>query len=147
MARRRSRGKKYQMGGRMCGGPGQPSCNGRSGYRRGGRVNSRRRGRRFQAGGHTHGNHTHLAQRATETFGGPNYDWGHKHMIINYSHQTSASHDITPGRHYHNSGVGSVPQRQRGGRINYRLQNGGRANGRLDGRTRSQRIDNKGRRR
>ena len=68
-------------------------------------------------------------------------------MIINYSHQTSASHDITPGRHYHNSGVGSVPQRQRGGRINYRLQNGGRANETSDRRTKTQKYDNKGRKR
>ena len=36
---------------------------------------------------------------------------------------------------------------QRGGRVNRRMQAGGRANGRLDNKTKSQKIDNKGRKR
>ena len=182
--RRRSR-RKYQMGGRSCGGPGQPPCSSeRGGYRRGGRVNSRRRGRRFQAGGHAHNvGHSHaIRDMNTQRWSDAPIDYSHYHKIENnvewgqeqgqqnshgnfgytgliatgsynqdYWGNERTFHIPAGGSHRHTlSGPGNVSgigSRRNGGRINYRMQEGGRAGGGLDNKRKTQKIDNKGRKR
>jgi len=96
-------------------------------WQRGGKLRRQRGGtprrtRRYQQGGtHGHNNHTHPYQSHNNWTNGPwdaPYVTDHKHGISpsTYASYTSGSMNMGTGRHNHGSGIGSVPQRQRGGR-------------------------------
>ena len=128
-------GRKMPGGGRTCGGMGQPPCPG-GGYRKGGRPAPRKmarggrtrpaprgRGRRFQAGGHSHNiGHSHT----TSAHGEMHYPQ------MDYL-TASGSFDVTNGSHQHPGGIPGpnrrplIPGRKRGGRVTHQLRRGGRA--------------------
>ena len=134
----RGRGRKMPGGGRTCGGMNQPPCpGGGGGYRKGGRTRPAPRGRqmagggrgrKFQAGGHSHGSYT--TAPAGVNADAPGYQW-HQHNI----NTLSGSLGEHESHHTHGSGTNfgmrrepglTNIQKRRGGRVRHQLRRGGR---------------------